>query len=189
MWEHFPLGTECIRPGCKGSMTRVFQLAAAFVLLASVGHAQEIERVEPSAKIQPAGAIRSRLISVPRNVAREFKLSATDFVTFRDREWSILTLAQIGAGTADAVTSIENLNHCSSCRETGPSKIFVGEHPDAHKYIIAGVVEISAEAVTDHYLRRHEAPRKWYWRVLWTLPQSLSTYEHARASRHNTTLN
>jgi hypothetical protein len=169
-------------------MTRLFSLTVEVLLLASVTHAQEIEKAEPVEKVQPAGTARIALIAVPRGVAREFKLSTTDLVTFRDPRWSVLTLTQIGAATADAVTSINNLNHCSVCVESGPSRIFVGVHPDAHKYIIAGMVEISAEAVTGHYLRRRVSPRKWYWRILWTLPQSLSVYEHARASHHNASL-
>jgi hypothetical protein len=59
---------------------------------------------------------------------------------------------------------------------------------DAHKYIIGGILEIGIEAVTTHYLRNHDPTRKWYWRALWTLPQSLSVYGHARAAIHNAAL-
>ena len=169
-------------------MTRIFQLTTVVLLLGSVSHAQGIERVEPREKIQPAGTVRHALIGIPRNVVREFELSATEFVTFRDPRWSALTMAQIGAATADGVTSIDNLNHCSRCVETGPSRFFVGEHPDAHKYVIAGIIEASVEAVTALYFLRHAPSRKWYWRALWTLPQSISLYEHARASDHNANL-
>jgi hypothetical protein len=58
-----------------------------------------------------------------------------------------------------------------------------------HKYLIAGIIEVSAEAVTAHYFRGRPPSRKWYWRMLWTLPQSLSLYEHARASKGNTAVN
>lgn len=128
------------------------------------------------------------VIKLPVAVAREFTLSAKDFATFRDPQWSALTIAQIGAATADAVTSMNTLNHCSVCSETGPSHIFVGSHPDLHKYVIAGIVEISAEAVAAHYFRRREVSGHWYWRMLWNLPQSVSTFEHARAAEHNAAL-
>jgi hypothetical protein len=168
--------------GTPARLTCLFCLAAVVVLLAPPINAQEIE------KVQPTGAVHSSLARIPLGVAREFKVSARDFVTFRDPQWGVLTLAQIGAATADAVTSLHNLNRCSSCVETGPSRFFVGEHPDAHKYIIAGIIEVSAEALTGHYLRRREFSRKWYWRMLWTLPQSVSLYEHAQASNHNAKL-
>lgn len=157
---------------------------ATLVLSAAVAaRAQEIE------KVQPAVAVRSAVVAVPRAIAREYKFSAKDFVTFRDPQWSVLTLAQIGAATADAVTSVNNLNHCN-CVETGPSRIFIGEHPDLHKYLIAGIVEVSTEAVLAHYFRNHVPSwnRRWYSRMLWTAPQSLSLFEHARASEHNAAL-
>jgi hypothetical protein len=159
-----------------------FWIMLAF-LLASSARAHEIE------KVQPAGAVRSAIIAVPRAIAREYKLSAKDFVTFRDAQWSVLTLAQIGAASADAVTSVNNLNHCN-CVETGPSRIFIGEHPDLHKYLIAGIIEVSVEAVLAHHFRSRELSlnRKWYWRMLWTAPQSLSLFEHTRASEHNAAL-
>jgi hypothetical protein len=159
-------------------MSRFVWLSAALIV-ASAASAQDLE------KVQPAGNVRGSLMAVPCGVAREFKLSARDFVTFRDPKWSVLTLMQVGAATADLVTSLNNLNHCASCEETGPSRIFIGRRPDAHKYVIAGIVEISAEALTAHYFRNRPPSRKWYWRMIWTVPQSLSLYEHAQASRHN----
>lgn len=114
--------------------------------------------------------------------------TARDFVTFRDPQWSALTIAQIGAASADAVTSLNNLHSCPNCSETGVSRFFVGAHPDAHKYIVAGAIEIGMESVAAHYFRNHGPIRKWYWRTLWELPQSLSLYEHAPAARHNTRL-
>jgi hypothetical protein len=152
------------------------------LLLSPVAHAQKIE------KVQPSGTVHNPLLSKPMGVARETVATARDFVTFRDPQWSILTIGQIGAASADVVTSLNNLHACSSCLETGVSRFFVGQHPDAHKYFIGGVIEIAVEAVTAHYFRNHGPVRKWYWRTLWTLPQSLSLYEHARAAHHNAAL-
>ena len=45
------------------------------------------------------------------------------------------------------------------------------------------------EAVAGHYLRNHGPSQKWYWRFVWTLPQSLSLYGHAQASIHNARVN
>jgi hypothetical protein len=127
-------------------------------------------------------------LSKPVGIAREVGASARDFATFGDPQWSALTLGQIGAGTADMVTSLDNLHTCPSCLEVGISRFFVGEHPDAHKYILGGILEIGIEAVTAHYMRNHGPTRKWYWRALWSLPQSLSLYGHARAAFHNAAL-
>jgi hypothetical protein len=164
-------------------MKRTPACLTLILFMASIAHGQEAK------KAPPAGSAHRGLITMPRAVAREFTLSAKDFATFRDPQWSALTLAQIGAATADVVTSMNSLNHCAVCSETGPSHIFVGSHPDVHKYVIAGIVEISTEAVAAHYFRRREASRHWYWRMLWNMPQSLSTFEHARAAEHNAGLN
>jgi len=86
------------------------------------------------------------------------------------------------------VTSLNNLHTCPSCVEVGISRYFVGAHPDAHKYIIGGILEIGIEAVTAHYMRNHGPAQKRYWRALWTIPQSLSLYGHARAANHNAAL-
>jgi hypothetical protein len=153
---------------------------AMALLVSPVASAQQIE------KVRPAGTVRNELLSKPMGVAREVAATAWDFVTFRDPQWSVLTIAQIGAASADAVTSLNNLHSCLSCSETGVSRFFVGQHPDAHKYIIGGAIEIGVEAVTAHYFRNHGPIRKWYWRALWTLPQSFSLYEHARAAQRNT---
>jgi hypothetical protein len=149
------------------------------LLVSPIAHAQQIE------KVQPAGTAQNELLSKPIGVAREVAATARDFVTFRDPAWSILTIAQIGAASADASTSLNNLHSCPSCSETGVSRFFVGQHPDAHKYIVGGAIEIGVEAVTAHYFRNHGPIRKWYWRALWTLPQSFSLYEHAQAAQHN----
>jgi hypothetical protein len=147
-----------------------------------------IARCRQIEKVQPAGMARDVLLSKPMGVAREVAATARDFISFRDPTWSILTLGQIGAASADAVTSLNNLNACHACAETGVSRFFVGWHPDAHKYVIGGAIEIGVEAVTAHYFRNHGPIRKWYWRTLWTLPQSFSLYEHARAAHQNATL-
>jgi hypothetical protein len=152
------------------------------LLLSPIAHSQQIE------KVQPAATARNAVLSKPMGVAREVAATARDFVKFRDPEWSVLTMGQIGAASADAVTSLNNFHRCPSCSETGVSRFFVGRRPDAHKYIIGGAIEIGIEAVTAHYFRNHGPIRKWYWRTLWTLPQSFSLYEHARAAQHNAAL-
>jgi hypothetical protein len=153
------------------------------LLLSPNVHSQQIE------KVQPANAFRNVLISKPIGIAREVRTTARDFATFRDPQWSVLTIAQIGAASADAVTSLNNLHGCPSCPENGVSEFFVGRHPDTHKYIIAGAIEIGVEAVTVHYFRNREPKQKLHWRILWALPQSFSLYEHAHAALHNTSLN
>ena len=114
--------------------------------------------------------------------------SAQDFVTFRDPAWSALTFAQIGSSSADLLTSLDNLHSCPNCIETGVSRFFVGERPDAHKYIIGGAVEIGLEAVAAHYLRNHGPKQKFYWKLLWALPQTFSLADHAYAAGHNASL-
>src|SRR6202051_2832592 len=161
-------------------MKHIWWLAMA-LLFSPIAQSQQIE------KIQPSTAIRNALLSKPVGVAREVKATARDFVTFRDPQWSVLTLAQIGAASADAVTSLNNLHSCPGCYENGLSTFFVGRRPDAHKYIIGGAIEITIEAVTVHYFRTH-GPKKLHWRALWALPQSFSLYEHARGARHNAAL-
>ncbi len=146
-------------------------------------------RSQQIAGVQLAEKDRNGLLSKPFGVAREVGATARDFVTFRDPQWSALTLAQIGAASADAVTSLNNFHACPSCLETGVSRFFVGQRPDAHKYIVGGAIEIGVEAVTAHYFRNHGPIRKWYWKALWELPQSFSLYEHADAAHYNTTVN
>lgn len=153
------------------------------LLLSPIARAQQTEKVQPAVTIR--NAILSKLLSVTREVAAVSR----DFVMFRDPQWSSLTIAQIGAASADAVTSLNNLHACPSCSEAGPSRFFVGQHPDAHKYIIGGVIEIGVEAVTTHYFRNHGPARKWYWKAVWAAPQSFSLYEHARAAQRNAALN
>jgi hypothetical protein len=106
-------------------MKHVCWLAIALVLT-PIARSQEIE------KIRQSTAIRVALISKPLGVAREVKATALDFATFRDSEWSALTLAQIGAAAADAVTSLNNLHSCPGCYENGLSTFFVGRRLDAH---------------------------------------------------------
>jgi hypothetical protein len=149
------------------------------LLVSTLAHAQEIE------KPQPADGIHHALISKPLGLAREVAATGRDFAAFRDPQWSILTIGQISASAADGVTSLNNIHSSSGFEEKGMSRFFVGRRPDAHKYIIAGIVEIGVEAVAAHYFRSHEPARKWYWRGLWLMPQSLSLYEHTRAARHN----
>jgi hypothetical protein len=152
------------------------------LLVSPIAYAQQIE------KVQPVAAVRDAILSKPVGIAREMAATSRDFVMFRDPQWSVLTIAQIGAASADAVTSLNNLHSCPSCLETGVSRFFVGQHPDAHKYIIGGAIEIGLEAVTAHYFRGRGPVRKWYWKALWTLPQSFSLYEHVQAAHQNTAL-
>ena len=152
---------------------------AVALMFSAMAHAQEID------KVQPVGKVRNAVISRPLGIAREVAATGRNLATFRDPPWSVLTIGQIGAATADAVTSLNNLNSRHGYEEIGPSSLFIGRHPDALKYIIAGIVEIGVEAVTAHYFQRHGPVKKWYWKALWTLPQSFSLYEHTHASFHN----
>jgi hypothetical protein len=134
---------------------------------------------------QPAGRNLNAIGGLAGGLAAEGKATVHDLVTFRDPRWIVLTIAQIAASTADAETSLHNFHRCPTCIETGISRFVIGRRPDAHKYIIAGMLEIGVEAIAAHYLRNHGPIRKWYWRYIWTLPQSLSLYEHTRADFHN----
>ena len=150
---------------------------------APLASAQQLEKVQP---VEPCRS--EAALSKPIQVARTAAAAARDFATFRDPAWSALTLAQIGAASADAATSLNNLRSCPSCTEDGVSRFFVGRRPDAHKYLIGGAIEIGVEAVAAHYFRARGPVQKWYWKTLWTLPQSFSLYEHARAAHHNARL-
>jgi hypothetical protein len=149
------------------------------LLVAHSASAQDFVRT------QHAGRSGNGFAAITRGLVAETGATARDLATFRDPKWTVLTLAQIAASTADAETSFQNFNHCPTCIESGPSRFVVGRRPDAHKYIIAGFIEIGVEAVAAHYLRNHGPTRKWYWRMVWTLPQSFSFYEHTHASFHN----
>jgi hypothetical protein len=162
-------------------MKRFCWLLATF-LLAPLAPAQDIQKPEP------AGTVRKGVLHIPLAIADQIGATGRDFAKFRDPQWSALTIAQIGAGTADAVTSLNYMRTCHNCVEIGPSRLFVGQHPDAHKFYIAGAIEITVEAVAAHYFRTHGPTRKWYWRALWSAPQSLSLYEHARAAQKNAAL-
>jgi len=151
----------------------------SLVLIPAV-HAQDFTDVAlPTAKQS------NLLISKARGLALEVRASVRDLATFRDPEWEALTALQIAAAATDAKTSLDSLHRCAACSETGIARLVVGDHPDAHKYLIAGLVEIGIEAVAGHYLRNHIPKNKWYWRCVWTLPQGLSLYGHARAGFHN----
>src|SRR6202049_3610512 len=109
---------------------------AMALLLSPIAQSQQIE------KVQPAATARNALLSKPMGVAREVAATAWDFVTFRDPQWGVLTIAQIGAASAGAGTSLHNLHSLLRCSEAGVAKFFVGQPPDAHKYIIGGAIEI-----------------------------------------------
>jgi hypothetical protein len=175
-------------------MSRNVKRACVLVLMFLVVSSAKAQHFEAT---HWAGKKHGAILAIPRGVAEELAASARDFATFRDPQWEILTIVQIGAATADAETSLYNLRRSPSIREIGISRYVIGTRPDAHKYVIAGIIEITVEAVAGHYLRNHrlrnygpEEPRqKWYWRAVWTLPQSLSIYEHAQATVHNTRVN
>ena len=160
-------------------------LAAIPLLFCGIAQAQE----EPLEKVQPMMPARHTISAGARGPAGEAVATARDFATFRDPAWSLLTIAQIGAATADGVTSLNALRNCPTCTETGVSRIFVGQRQDAHKYFVAGIVEIGLESFTGHYFRNHEPKGKWYWRTLWLLPQSFSLIEHTRQAVRNTAVN
>jgi len=158
-------------------MKKILVLAATLLITASVG-AQEFVRT------QPAGRDHNVFAAASMGLAGETRAATHDLVTFRDPRWTLLTIAQIAAASADAETSLNVFHRCRTCVEVGTSRLVVGIHPDLHKYTIAGLVEIGIEAVAAHYLRSH-GPRKWYWRAVSMLPQTFSLYAHTRASFHN----
>jgi len=163
------------------------------MLLSPIAQAQQNHIVSHS---QPAGITRAgprpkfreAVFSAPVGIVREVRAASQDFITFRDPAWSALTFAQIGSSSADLLTSLDNLHSCPTCVETGVSRFFVGERPDAHKYIIGGAVEIGLEAVAAHYLRNHGPKQNFYWKLLWALPQTFSLADHAYAAGHNASL-
>ena len=150
------------------------------LMIPLVGHAQNL--VE---KVQPRATSEGLLITKARGLSSELRATARDFATLRDPKWQALTLAQIAAATADGATSLHNFHRCSYCQEIGSSRFVIGRHPDAHKYMLAGLVEIGVETVAAHYLRHHGPAQKWYWRYAWTLPQGFSLLEHTCAAFHN----
>ena len=133
----------------------------------------------------PAGKNPNAIAALSGGLAAEGKATVRDLVTLRYPSWTVLTIAQIAASAADAQTSLHNFHRCPTCLETGISRFVVGRRPDAQKYIIAGIIEIGVETITAHYLRNHGPIRKWYWRYIWTLPQSISLFEHTRSDFHN----
>jgi hypothetical protein len=133
----------------------------------------------------PAGRQNNRFVSIAGGLAAQTRSTARDLATFRDPNWTVLTLAQIAAAGADTKTTLDNFHRCPGCFESGYSRYFIGNRPDAHKYILAGIVEIGVEAVAAHYFHYHGPTRKWYWRFVWTLPQTFSLYGHTQASFHN----
>jgi hypothetical protein len=159
---------------------------SAFVLVFLIASSVSAQHFEAA---QAAGKEHGAILAIPRGVAGEIGASARDFATFRDKQWKILTLAQIGAASFDTETSLYNFRRSPTIREIGVSRFVIGARPDAHKYIIAGMIEITVEAVAGHFLRNHGPTRKWYWRYIWTLPQSFSLCEHMQSGMHNTGVN
>jgi hypothetical protein len=161
-------------------MKKILILAATLVIATSVG-AQDF------VASQPAGRDHNVFAAASRGLAGETRAAARDLATFRDPQWTLLTIAQIAAASADMKTSLNVFQRCPTCVEVGISRLVVGIHPDLHKYAVAGLVEIGIEAVAAHYLRSH-GPRKWYWRCVSMLPQTFSLYGHTRGSFHNAAL-
>ena len=162
-------------------MRRSAYLAIA-ILIAPTAHAQDYVKSEPT------GRDSNMLAALSGGLVAEAGATAHDLVTFRDRKWTLLTIAQIAAATADAETSLHNLHRCATCSEIGISRLVVGRRPDARKYAVAGIIEIGVEAVAAHYLRNHGPIRKWYWRYIWTLPQTFSLFEHTHSDFRNAAL-
>jgi hypothetical protein len=163
-------------------MKHISVIVLAFLITASA----RAQQFEPA---HPAGKEHDALLAIPRGVAGEIAATARDFATFHDKQWQVLTFAQIAAGSADAETTHYNFRHSPTLREIGVSRFVVGSRPDAHKYIVAGLIEITVESLAGHYLRNHGPARKWYWRYIWTLPQTFSLCEHTRSSIHNAGVN
>lgn len=159
-------------------MRHGFLLTVA-LLAAQTACAQDLDGAHP------AGRQNNVFASIVEELAAQTRSTARDLATFRDPNWTVLTLAQIAAASADTKTTLNNFNRCPSCFEAGYSRYFLGNRPDAHKYILAGIVEIGVEAVAAHYFHYHGPTRKWYWRYVWTLPQTFSLYGHTQASFHN----
>jgi hypothetical protein len=158
-------------------MKKILLLAATLLITVSVS-AQEFVRT------QPAGIDRNVFAAASKGLASETRAAARDLAAFRDPKWTLLTIAQIAAASADVKTSLNVFQRCPTCVEVGISRLVVGIHPEMHKYAVAGLVEIGIEAVAAHYLRSH-GPRKWYWRCVSMLPQTFSLYGHTRGSFHN----
>jgi hypothetical protein len=91
---------------------------------------------------RPAGRNPNAIGALAGGLAAEGRATVHDLVTFRDPRWTVLTIAQIAASTADAETSLQTFHRCPTCVETGISRFVVGRRPDTHKYIIAGIVEM-----------------------------------------------
>lgn len=164
----------------EGDSVRNCFFMALWLALIPVAHAQDV-----TGGAVPAAKEPNLLISKAHALAFETKAAVRDLATFRDPQWEALTVSQIAAATIDAKTSLDNFRRFPTCEEIGISRLIVGPHPDAQKYLIAGLLEISVEAVAGHYLRNHGPKQKWYWRFVWALPQGLSIYEHAHADFHN----
>lgn len=97
-------------------------------------------------------------------------------------------LAQIGASIADEKTSLDNSRICPACQESGPAAWLVGHHPDAHKYLLAGTLEITAVAVTSHFARKRSPRAAWWTRDVWLALPAASLYVHSQAAWHNSHL-
>jgi hypothetical protein len=136
-------------------------------------------------RVLPAGSTQTKALRIPLRLAEESRDTVRELISFRDPGWDALTAAQVAASLADARTSLTVFERKPNFGEVGVSRYVVGVHPDAHKYILAGAIEIGVEAIAAHYLRNHGPVRKWYWRSLWMLPQSLSLYGHAEAAIAN----
>lgn len=160
-------------------MRRSAFLAMAILIIAPKLHAQDY------VKSQAAGKDSNVLASLSRELVAENGSDRPGPGDLSRSEMPLLTIAEIAAATADAKTSLYNLHQCATCSEIGISRFVVGRRPDAHKYAVVGIIEIAVEAVAAHYLRNHGPIRKWYWRYIWTLPQTFSLIAHTHSDFHN----
>jgi len=64
---------------------------------------------------RPAGRNPNAIAALTGGLAAEGKATARDLVTFRDPRWTVLTIAQIAASTADGATSLQTFHRCPTC--------------------------------------------------------------------------
>jgi len=151
--------------------------------------------IAPCAHAQRRGAARAGfaarrgwIVTRARGLATEIKETAHDLVLGNDWKWRALMLAQIGASIADAKTSLDNSCICPACQESGPAALLVGRHPDAHNYLLAGILEVTAIAVTSHFAREHSPHAARWTRDVWLALPAASLYVHSHSALQNSHL-
>ena len=144
------------------------------VLFAFVGVAKA---QEPA----PTGKYGNVFVSVVDGVLVETGSTAKDLITFKRPEMDLLTGIHIAAAIGDEITSLRNLHNDPYEQQTGLPRYLVGRRPDAHKYILAGIIEVGVTAILAHYLKTHGPIEKWYWKGVWIIPQSVAIGLHTNA--------